>query len=75
MLSKTSLTILLLLNTSFIVFGKPNENFYNVKTYGAYGDGKNLDSKAINKAIGEAAANGGGTVYLWQAYTYRVQSG
>jgi polygalacturonase len=37
---------------------------YNVKDYGAVGDGKNLDSKAINKAIDVAANAGGGTVYL-----------
>ncbi|MDP4285299.1 MAG: glycosyl hydrolase family 28-related protein [Bacteroidota bacterium] len=38
--------------------------FYNVKDYGAKGNGKNLDSKAINKAIDVAAAAGGGTVYF-----------
>ena len=37
---------------------------YNVKDYGAKADGKTIDSPAINRAIQEAAANGGGTVYL-----------
>ena len=37
---------------------------YDVKNYGAKGDGKTLDTPAINKAIEEAAANGGGTVYF-----------
>jgi polygalacturonase len=37
---------------------------YNVRDYGAVGDGRHLDSKAINKAIETAAAAGGGTVYL-----------
>jgi polygalacturonase len=37
---------------------------YNVKTFGALGDGKNLDTPAINKAIDAAAAAGGGTVYF-----------
>ena len=37
---------------------------YDVKKYGAKGDGKTLDTPAINKTIEEAAANGGGTVYF-----------
>ena len=41
-----------------------DKNFYNVRNYGATGDGENLDSPAIDKAIQTAAAAGGGTVYL-----------
>jgi polygalacturonase len=41
-----------------------DKNFYNVRNYGATGDGQNLDSPAIDKAIQTAAAAGGGTVYL-----------
>lgn len=37
---------------------------YNVRNYGAIGDGKNLDSPSINKAIEEAVKSGGGTVWL-----------
>ena len=37
---------------------------YNVRTFGAKGDGKQLDSDAINKAIEQAAAAGGGTVFF-----------
>jgi polygalacturonase len=37
---------------------------YNVIDFGAKGDGKTLDSPAINKTIEEAASKGGGTVYL-----------
>lgn len=43
---------------------------FNVRTYGAKGDGKALDSPAINKAIETAAASGGGTVFF-PAGTYR----
>lgn len=37
---------------------------YDVRTHGAKGDGRTLDSPAINRAIEAAAAAGGGTVYL-----------
>jgi len=39
-------------------------NVYNVKAFGATGDGKALDTLAINKTIDAAAAAGGGTVYF-----------
>lgn len=39
-------------------------SIYNVKNYGATGNGKTLDSPAINKAINTAAKNGGGTVFF-----------
>src|SRR4051812_40987259 len=42
---------------------------YNVKAFGAKGDGKTLDTPAINEAIARAAAGGGGTV-RFPARTY-----
>ncbi|RYG58183.1 glycoside hydrolase family 28 protein, partial [bacterium] len=47
--------------------------FYNVRTFGARGDGKTLDTPAINQAIETAAAAGGGTVLL-PAGTYLALS-
>ena len=38
--------------------------FYNVRDYGAVGDGIAIDSDAFNKAIEAAAAKGGGTVVV-----------
>lgn len=48
----------------------PFAGAFDVKKFGAKGDGKALDSPAINKAIDAAAAAGGGTV-LVTAGTYR----
>jgi len=45
------------------------KNFFNVRNFGAVGDGTNLDSPAINRAIDAVAAAGGGTV-LVPAGTY-----
>ena len=51
---------------------------YNVREYGARGDGKTLDTAAINKAIETAAARGGGTIAFpagnYLCYTIRLKS-
>ena len=41
-----------------------SKGVYNVRAYGATGDGKTLDSPAINRAIDACAEAGGGTVYV-----------
>jgi glycerophosphoryl diester phosphodiesterase len=46
---------------------------YNIKNFGATGDGLALDSKAINTAIQTAADSGGGTVFI-PAGNYRCGS-
>ena len=38
--------------------------FYDVRATGAKGDGRTLDTDAVNKAIAKAASEGGGTVYF-----------
>lgn len=55
---------LFLLIVSASSFAGTNMGFYNVKDFGAIGDGNHLDSKAINSAIDAANTAGGGTVYL-----------
>ena len=45
------------------------EALFNVRSYGATGDGKTVDTPAINKAIEAVAAAGGGTL-LFPAGTY-----
>jgi len=58
--------ILLLLIVNAVVFVHANAatNFYNVKDFGAKGDGSSMDTKAINKTIETAATTGGGTIYF-----------
>lgn len=48
--------------------GSP-DTVYDIRGFGAKGDGNTIDTPAINKAIEEAAANGGGTV-IFRAGTY-----
>ncbi len=45
------------------------EAIFNVRTFGATGDGKAVDTPAVNKAIAAVAAAGGGTL-LFPAGTY-----
>ena len=47
----------------------PKGGTLNVRSFGAVGDGKALDTEAVNKAIAAAAAAGGGTV-LFPAGSY-----
>ena len=53
---------------TLILFGIPavpaGEVIFSVRDFGATGDGKTLDSPAINKAIEACSAAGGGTVYF-----------
>jgi polygalacturonase len=50
--------------TLSVVVRAPELSAYNVKTFGATGDGRTLDTLSINKTIDAAAAAGGGTVYF-----------
>src|SRR5436305_1711969 len=51
---------------------------HQARTFGAAGDGKTLDTAAINKAIDAAAAAGGGTVIFpagdFLTYSIRLKS-
>ncbi|WP_207495876.1 rhamnogalacturonidase [Aridibaculum aurantiacum] len=53
-------------------------SFQNIRSYGAVGDGKTLDTKAINDAIEAAVKAGGGTVFFpagkYLSYSIRLKS-
>src|SRR5260370_10564261 len=54
------------------------QGIFDIRNYGAVGDGKAVDSPAINKAIEAAAAAGGGTVRFppgtWLSFSIRLKS-
>ena len=53
-------------------------NGINIKDFGAVGDGRSLDTKAINDAIESASKKGGGTVYFppgtYLSFSIRLKS-
>lgn len=53
-----------------------SRSFYSVQQYGALGDDNTNDSPAIQAAINDAAANGGGIVYLPPTgHAYKLSTG
>ena len=50
----------------------------NVRDFGAVGDGRHIDSQAINAAIQKAASNGDTVVLpkgIWLCYSLHLESG
>ena len=57
--------------------GAQSPSFYNVRDFGAAGDGTAIDSPAINSAIDAASQAGGGTIYFpagtYMSYSVRLK--
>lgn len=62
--SNNCLTRLVIIFFGLYTLPAAGQPFYDVKNFGAKGDGKSIDSEAINKAIEETAKAGGGTVFV-----------
>ncbi len=61
-------------NPQLGTYRKPaTNNFYNVKSYGAVGDGTTNDTSAFQSALNAAATAGGGTVYVPAGY-YKIST-
>ncbi|HWA80241.1 MAG TPA: glycosyl hydrolase family 28-related protein [Acetobacteraceae bacterium] len=56
----------------------PPGNLFNVRSFGATGEGKAIDSAAINRAIAAASQAGGGTIWFppgnYLSYSIRLRS-
>ena len=67
--------ILLLLVSAYV---SSTAAVFNVRDFGAKGDGKTIDSPAINQAILAADSAGGGTIYIpagnYMSYSIRLKS-
>ena len=75
---KSKLTITALLIFFMVLSVSAQELLYNVLDYGAIGDGKTNNTKAINATIDAAVKNGGGTVFFpagdYLSFTIQMQS-
>ncbi|WP_207427015.1 glycoside hydrolase family 28 protein [Pedobacter sp. SYSU D00535] len=74
-MKKIAYLFFVLVTASQALFAAVN---FNVKDFGAKGNGETLDTEAINKAIEAAAKQGGGTVYFpagtYLSYSIRLKS-
>lgn len=72
------LSLSLSLLPSLRVAAEPAPRVHDVRAYGAKGDGRTLDTDAINRAVEAAAAAGGGTVYFpagtYPSFSIRLKS-
>ncbi|MHA4846194.1 rhamnogalacturonidase [Flavitalea antarctica] len=77
---RTVVFFILWLVSAHAGFSQPSsqKHWFNIRDYGARGDGKSVDSKAINETINAASLAGGGTVYFpagtYLSFSIRLKS-
>ncbi len=74
-----SLSLSLLILSAYVSSGQTvqNSKLYNVRDFGAVGDGKNLDSNSINRAIDTASTSGGIVLFppgIYSSVSIRLKS-
>jgi len=78
MLKRILTLSLALIVTECFAVAPVNVPIFNIKDYGATGDGTTIDTPAVNSAIEAAEAAGGGTVYFpagtYACYSIRLKS-
>jgi len=85
MKNKIKFLAVVLIWSPFLVYGQ-SSGYYDVKSFGAVGDGETLETKAIQKAVDACAKQGGavlfppgtyltGTIYLKNNVTLRIEKG
>lgn len=74
---KRTLSLIVTMMIGVMLWATPN-GYFNVKDYGAKGNGSHIDSPAINAAIEAASEGGGGTIYfpagVYPSYSIRLKS-
>jgi polygalacturonase len=78
MLIRCAVLFFLLVSTCLHALAISPQAGFNVRDFGAKGDGIAIDSRAINQAIAAATKVGGGTVYFpagtYASYSIRLES-
>lgn len=69
--------LLLSLLCAGMAVSAPAQGYYNVRDFGAKGDGTTIDWEALNRAVDAASAAGGGTVFfpagVYPSYSIRLK--